>query len=409
MLIARSFALQAALLTLLSSAVLAEPGDPLAIRCWPEGRFSVETQWGLSLLVTSDRHSADGQTAKEHLGTEQQATEQAADDHFPVTDQTVSVRQTLDHVLTRAANQEHPRWVAAGEGDVDDPHRLTVQSISSVSNRLLVGVDGVNVLFAVPETGREDSRSESGRLAKVDVAVLMTDGRREPTDESISSLLAATRPTMVVIPSNLSTLAMSAARTLRTDLIVNQDHNTIAVSDFERSREQPVVVILGENPWKMPERLAELFAAMDQACEQSQQVFAPLTAAQLNFRPANGTHTPRWNAEHMMGRQLLFFSQIYHQVDPSVPVMDLNPKQMPPDYVAAHPKWDGAEEARQMQRVSNFCRRFAYLLEGIEVQQKAPGSRWPSLQALLVQMQRHYQEHTANTVKKFDLPDWPPR
>lgn len=81
-------------------------------------------------------------------------------------------------------------------------------------------------------------------------------------------------------------------------------------------------------------------------------------------------------------------------------------KQMPPDYSAAHPDWDGAEEARQMKRVSEFTRRFAYLLHDAKLQAKAPGSRW-TLVGLLRQMERHYDEHTANTIKKFELPDWP--
>ena len=108
----------------------------------------------------------------------------------------------------------------------------------------------------------------------------------------------------------------------------------------------------------------------------------------------------------MMGRQLMFFSQIYHEVDPAIPVIDLNPKQMPPDYSAAHPDWDGQEETRQMNRVSEFTRRFAYLLRDVNLDVRAPGSRW-TLRGLLRQMERHYDEHTANTVKKFDLPDWP--
>jgi len=87
--------------------------------------------------------------------------------------------------------------------------------------------------------------------------------------------------------------------------------------------------------------------------------------------------------------------------------MDLNPKQMPADYQFAHPTWTGREEAMQMQRVSEFCRRFAYLLDGMDVNQRAPGSRWPSLRALLIQMDRHYDQHTGNTVQKFKLPGWP--
>ncbi len=36
--------------------------------------------------------------------------------------------------------------------------------------------------------------------------------------------------------------------------------------------------------------------------------------------------------------------KLAHAKDPTIPVMDLNPKQMPPDYVFAHPDWDGREE-----------------------------------------------------------------
>jgi len=107
-----------------------------------------------------------------------------------------------------------------------------------------------------------------------------------------------------------------------------------------------------------------------------------------------------------MGHEIGFFSEIYAQIDPTVAKLDLNPKQMPPDYVAAHPDWSGVSEARQMERVTAFTRRFAYLLEGLELDEQAPGSSWTP-RRLLKQMQRHYNEHTANVKKKFELPDWP--
>ena len=151
----------------------------------------------------------------------------------------------------------------------------------------------------------------------------------------------------------------------------------------------------------------ELFEAMETANEYSQRVFTQLSTDRMNFKPSNGTHTPRWNAEHMVGRQYKFFSQIYHSFDSAIPVRDLNPKQMPSDYVAAHPNWDGAEEARQMKRVSQFCRRYAYLLDGMDLDDKPPVVSWRTLRALLVQMDKHYLEHTANVVAKFELPDWP--
>ncbi len=165
--------------------------------------------------------------------------------------------------------------------------------------------------------------------------------------------------------------------------------------------------LLLEKPAAIPDHLRELFDRMESANRRSQDVFRKLSTAQMNFKPSNGSHTPRWNAEHMAGRQLLFFSQIYHALDPKIPVFDWNPAQMPPDYRARHPEWSGKEEARGMQRVDDFCRRYAYLLESTALDAKPPASSWPTLRALLEQMERHYDEHTANVVKKFELPDWP--
>lgn len=160
-------------------------------------------------------------------------------------------------------------------------------------------------------------------------------------------------------------------------------------------------------PPPVPEHLRELFDRMEAANRRSQDVFRKLSAKQMNFKPSNGTHTPRWNAEHMAGRQLLFFSQIYHALDSSIPVVDRNPRQMPADYKARNPNLSGKEEARAMQRVDDFCRRYAYLLKDVPLDEKPPATSWPSLKALLLQMEKHYDEHTANVKKKFELPDWP--
>ena len=177
------------------------------------------------------------------------------------------------------------------------------------------------------------------------------------------------------------------------------------VEDSSHKLIDPAVLL--EKPPAVPVHLREFFDRMEAANRRSQDVFRKLSTAQMNFKPSNGTHTPRWNAEHMAGRQLLFFSQIYHALDPKIPVFDWNPAQMPPDYKARHPEWSGKEEARAMQRVDDFCRRYSYLLESTALDAKPPATNWPSLRALLLQMERHYDEHTANVVKKFELPDWP--
>ncbi|TWU35216.1 DinB superfamily protein [Novipirellula aureliae] len=160
-------------------------------------------------------------------------------------------------------------------------------------------------------------------------------------------------------------------------------------------------------PPPVPEHLRQAFDRMEAANRRSQDVFRQLSVEQMNFKPSDGTHTPRWNAEHMAGRQLRFFSQIYHALDSSIPVVDWNPQQMPANYEARNPRWSGKDEARAMQRVDDFCRRYAYLLADIQLDQKPPATSWSSLGSLLRQMEKHYDEHTANVKKKFLLPDWP--
>ena len=90
-----------------------------------------------------------------------------------------------------------------------------------------------------------------------------------------------------------------------------------------------------------------------------------------------------------------------------IPVMDLNPRQMPKDYTFAHSDWTGAEEAAQMMRVEAFTRRFAYMLDGMDLDKKAKGSKFWRPRGLLEQMERHYNQHSANVVKKMDLEGWP--
>ena len=184
-------------------------------------------------------------------------------------------------------------------------------------------------------------------------------------------------------------------------------HNTIAFSNRAKLDAKTRVVSLGTEPYKMSDELADLFAKKEAASKLSREMFAKLSVKQMNFKPSNGSHTPRWNTEHMMGRELLFFSQIYNAVDPMISIVDLNPKQMPEDYEFAHEDWTGAEEARQTKRVEDFVRRFAYLLDGMDLNKKAKGSRFWSPRALLKQMERHYKEHSDNVVKKMKLDGWP--
>ncbi len=382
----------------------AAEGEPLAVRRWPGGTVSIETHWGLHLVINPTT---------------------AATKELPrPADQEVRTSQILNNVLFRPPNVDLPMWTTAASAERSLPlpgiggskpgeHAMRVRSVPprhKGGGCLRIEVDGVVIGF-VPVNVIENSRSLPGEHLKgADLLILTFSDASQLETSKVRTFIAQVAPNRVLL--NPMSDASPDTGTFRKsidamDEVLTANHNSLAVSSADKQPEKPQVVTLTDQPWNMDEVLDKLFAAMEKSCSDSQKVFAELSVEQLNFEPANGTHTPRWNCEHMMGRQLLFFSQIYHAIDPTIPVMNLNPKQMPPDYVFAHPDWDGKEEARQMQRVSDFTRRFAYLLQGQDVNTKAPGSNWPTLKALLDQMFRHYTEHTANTVKKFDLPGWP--
>ncbi len=369
----------------------AAPGDPVAVRCWPDGGVSVETHWGFIVAIDA---------AKDKVGAKP-------------ADAAVATGQQVNHVLTRLPNEKQPVWLSTDKFNRIDANAVSVRCVKQHGlSMVVVEADGVRIAKGTWGAADENKAEDAAGGLTVDVLLLTSNGAKELNSDALATAVKRLQPHTVILSNGVAGPSKDAvasfARKIGAGKAATQiAHNTVAVSQLKTRPKSVRLLTVGTSPWKMPAELAKEFEAMEKASRDSQKVFADLSVNQLNFKPSNGTHTPRWNAEHMMGRQLLFFSQIYNQQDPAIPVMDLNPKQMPKDYVFAHPTWTGVEEAQQMQRVSDFTRRFAYLLDGVELNQRAPGSRWPSLLALLRQMQRHYGEHTANTVKKFSLPDFP--
>ena len=383
--------IQAAVVLVLSfscHSVSADEGHPVAVRTWPGGFVTLETQWGLSVKFDAKLSPNVANNFK--------------------ADKELLLRGNYEHVLTRSPNTEEPTWAKTSEVKSAGSNDLRVTSLALAGEKVAVtevSVDGVRIVF-VEASKIQDSASLVKEDATIDLLILSATDASSLLESSVAEFVKKLGPRQTLInleevtPEDLKKFATAIGAESHT-----VSHNTMALSSTSATPMR--VVALATKPWEMPPELNRLFTAMEDSNAASQEVFAKLSADQLNFKPKNGTHTPRWNTEHMMGRQLLFFSKIYHTQDSAIPAMDLNPKQMPHDYEFAHPDWDGKEEARQMQRVSDFTRRFAYLLDGMDVAKKAPGSRWPSLRALLKQMERHYKEHTGNTVKKFELPDWP--
>lgn len=380
--------------------VLAEPtnandGDPVAIRYWPGGCSSIESMWNI--------HVAIGVDAGNRAALPRLADVEFVDDFWAA-----SGSDSL--VLDRKPNE--PNAMLKPRSECPNPSRNAIRFARvALENEATHKSLFVNALFVDGVAILDSNKNSVGDLLAIlkevkDLpkeiqtidAFLIDDAIADPA--SFETLRGLLKPRVMVLRSAVKFDKVGDA------FVEPIGHNTLSVSRSEPTSTSKWVK-LSENPWSMDAALGDLFDKKEAACKSSRAVFKELSVNQLNFRPSNGTHTPRWNTEHMMGRELLFFSQIYHAMDSSIPILDLNPKQMPPDYRPAHEDWTGLEESMQMERVESFTRRFAYLLNGMDLNKTAKGSAFWTPKALLKQMEAHYKEHTANVVKKKELPDWP--
>lgn len=372
-------------LTGLQSAA-ADTGQPIAIRQWSGTGLSIETMANI--------HVGSGVTEADQKRLPR-AVDFQVEDSAAIGSATVRWMVQTSSVTTLDYNQRGNNHLA---NDI-----TVVRGAWGMSEAKLVSVDGVLVadLNAVASEEIEAwlKNPIEAEIGKPWLVVIATAADFDA--DRLKEIRDKLNPQMMIVNSSVGKID-----DVKVEVI---SHNTIAVSAAAEGddKDKTRIVSLGDQPWAMNDELAGLFAKKEAACKSSREMFAQLSVEQMNFKPGDGSHTPRWNAEHMMGRELLFFSQIFHAVDPKIPVMDLNPRQMPEDYTFAHSDWSGAEEAAQMARVEAFTRRFAYLLDGMDLDTKAAGSKFWTPRGLLEQMQRHYKQHSANVVKKMDLEDWP--
>lgn len=369
------------------SNVHADDGQPIAIRNWPGGGVTIETKWGINLGLGIDDSTEKKLESKLDFKLD-------------------SLQENESVVLSRAPND--PKLTSSRDNDLTRgilsiPKLKANQVLAIRGLTTNVFVDGVVLMLFSKSPSEEHFKTReaadaiSETVSQLPMAIQIVGDKIDAA--TCQKIAASYQPVLMVVPRSITKVG---------DVDVEAvSHNTVAFSSAKRESGKTKFVSLGDKTYEMSSELEELFAKKEAASKKSQEFFAELSVAQMNFKPDNGTHTPRWNPEHMMGRELQFFSQIYNAVDPMIPVMDLNPKQMPKDYQFAHPDWTGAEEARQMQRVAAFTRRFAYLLDNMDLDKRAKGSRFWTPRALLKQMERHYSEHTENVKKKMELPGWP--
>jgi L-ascorbate metabolism protein UlaG (beta-lactamase superfamily) len=422
-------------LSSVSSNIMADPGKPVAVRWWGQAMVSIETYWNLQIVIDpfgeqvgyKDPHvSADlvliTHEHFDHNNARLVGGEPIVVHALDSEGKVVPGRQVLD----RLPNKDKPTWSDADADANRSTHKVAVTTIPAwhdeqqgrqrgATAMFAIDVDGVRIVHCGDLGQAKLTDEQLAAIGRVDVLLIPAGGVYTIDTAGAVGIVEQVRPRYVIpihyktpaLKINLEGIEPFIAVVRNRFELVRAKGNTLAVSAANpEAGASTRVVVLDYEPWKLGGELAEMFARKEAASRAAQQVFVPLSVDQMNLRPSNGTHTPRWNAEHMMGRELLFFTQIYTARDPQISQIDLNPAQMPPDYKAAHPDWTGAEEARQMERVEALVRRFAYLLDGVDLDERAPGSRW-TLRRLFQQMENHYAEHTENVKKKFELPDWP--
>jgi L-ascorbate metabolism protein UlaG (beta-lactamase superfamily) len=420
---------------LLTATAGGEPGLPLAVRFWGQGLVTIDTAWDLRIAIdpyTLEIGFDDPQieadlvlVTHEHLDHNNVALVRGRPHVARGLDDAGNVR-SIDLVLDRMPNQPEPKVFSATAAVPRSGHAVRVHAIvsrhdeSSGSGRganamFLIEADGVRILHCGDFGEPTLTAKQLAAIGHLDVLLIPVGGVFTIDGAQAARITDTLRP-RIVVPIHYKTPALTIGLDPVEPFldalgeryrIIRRAGNTLAVTAGRGPSEaSPEVVVLGTRPWTMPPEMKELFDRKETACAEAQEVFALLTVAQMNHRPSDGTHTPRWNAEHTMGRELGFFSAVFAGLDPAISVVDLNPAQMPEDYTPAHADWDGAEEARRLQRVARFTARFAYVLEGVDLDDTPPGSPW-TLRGLLEQMQRHYTQHAANVRKKFALPDFP--
>ena len=363
-------------LTFAAGFAVADDGDPVAIRHWGDQKFTIETMWGFQIGMGLKDANTNKLAGKPDLlladvGVGEIVTLQ----RLP--------NQAKSSISKEAAKSKDDNAVVVERGQGNAPAMVTV--------------DGVAIVYLNAAVEAEFAKQLEGKQ----VVVIATGSGLTP--EMYAAMFDSLKPKLMVVRAGMEKVGDQAVETVL--------HNTVAVSSANQAKAKDKttarIVSLGTETYQLSEALTTLFEKKEAACKKSREVFAKLSVAQMNFKPANGTHTPRWNTEHMMGRELHFFSQIYHAVDPAIPVMNFNPAQMPNKYKFAHEDWTGEEEARQTKRVEDFTRRFAYMLDGMSLNKRAKGSRFWTPKSLLAQMERHYKQHTGNVVKKMKLDGWP--
>lgn len=416
---------------------------PLAIRWWGQACVSIETFWGFKIVV-------DPYPANERLGYPK--LDLSADvvllthEHFDHTG-FESIRgepavlhgltpdgnwADIDHDLDRLPSQPDPRLAAKAGAGVLSPHGVHIKGIRTYHDRMsgaergkntmfLIEADGVRILHC-GDLGHPLTAEQVETIGSVDYLLIPVGGTYTIDAAEALAVSGQLEPRRFIWPIHFKTSAVEiplatldpfltrarqarmAVREVKGNTIAATRQPTRQVTDTV----PPVVIVSDFKPVRSATGAENALKAMRVNRRAFINVLGKMSKTQLDHRPSDGTHTIRWNFEHTTGRELGFFSQVYHALDPEIPVIDWNPAQMPSQFEPRHPEWDTAEMVRHVGRVAAFTERFSYLLADTPPGMKIEGTHF-SARSLSKLMVGHYRNHKAKAVRKFRLPDWPER
>jgi L-ascorbate metabolism protein UlaG (beta-lactamase superfamily) len=417
---------------------------PLAIRWWGQACVSIETFWGLDVVI--DPFPVDGSLgfSPPNLAADLVLLTDARSDHTaegtvkgePFVVRGVSdggqCRTDIDHVLDRPPNEPTPSFRPRTEVTSPTPNAVYVRGIpSGVGDASSGQGDAPSVLFLIEASGVRIlhcgglagpiTDAQRKAIGRVDVLILPVGGDHLLDATAAIDVVRQIAPRRFIWPVQFrkgehgggAPLDPFLMQVRRAGLYVRDvDGNTIAVTRLPPGRKAPVgspaVLVTDAEPVKLRPDLERALLALRGDRQTLIDELGGLTREQLDHKPSDGSHTIRWNFEHTTARELGFFSQVYAQLDPEIPVINWNPAQMPIDYTPRHPDWGPEEMVRHVRRIGAFTERFSYLLHDTPPTLRIEGTRFP-IEYLTAMVVGHYQNHTTKAVHKFTLPDWPRR
>jgi len=239
-------------LTMTANSVVGDDGHPIAIRNWEQG-VTIETMWGFQIgLGVTDAT----------LGKLPRKPDLVLAD--------VSVGESV--TLQRLPNQAKPSMSKEPGDSVSEDRNAVVVERGKEGAPAMVTVDGLTVVYLDAVADAEFAKQLEGKQ----VVVVATGDGLKP--EMYATIVDALKPKLMVVKAGVEKVGEQTVESV--------SHNTVAVSSGKQTKAKTRIVSLSTEGYKMSKQLTTLFEKKEAACKKSREVFAKLSVAQMNFKPA---------------------------------------------------------------------------------------------------------------------------